>query len=470
MKDDLKELEGVIMSSVVDDIEKHKNDDSYFTERLKEYTGKGTNNNLAEIISVDADALQRAIYTAFNFSRLADLYATLVSSYRKELLEVLKDPEFSERSPEEWLALGFAELYKDPLFDAAIQKAIALREKTAKLYLPATPPKSHSIINNPLMDKLQKNGANVEGGFNFSVGKNLYSFATVNFVEGQDKLTEYQRQVCDAVTSLYLAALDANVPSVFIPEDIFRAMPGGGEDPSPQQIQEIRETMDVLRSINIEIDATDEVLARGLIQEGETYKPNDYCLNFTELPVKARTGGYVKIGYRINYQPILLEYATLTNQILRVPAEVLTIKKVTATGKKTNQIIPMTSSRQAIAGYLIRRITQERYTYKKAKDAWRKYEKSRVAKPDRIKKSLEDFRDQKQKNADRILFSTVFEVAGLTENGDTISKEKAYDCRKFCLRVLDYQKAIGYLKDYEILKDGRNIKGVKLIVGDSSES
>jgi hypothetical protein len=91
----------------------------------------------------------------------------------------------------------------------------------------------------------------------------------------------------------------------------------------------------------------------------------------------------------------------------------------------------MSADRQSITGYLLRQI------------AWIKYDRNnKVSNP----------------RSDTIRFDTVFTDAGInTTSRTTLNRQ-----RDFIFSVLDYEKAAGYISDYEKLTKGKSIYGVKI--------
>lgn len=305
---------------------------------------------------------------------------------------------------------------------------------------------SHVMVNNPLMNALQQKPAINAGAFDLVVAnangrrKEITAYAMVTYDPGDTgvtmtdpHLTEYERQVSDAVISLWAEAAKRNAEAIFTPDMIFRAMPGGSDKPSAQQRGAIVRTIEKLRRLHITLDATEEMIKRGVIPPGETWRIDDFYLSVRRIEnVKVKGGGrQANYAYLVTMEPIILTYSNLTNQLLTVPAKYIAIEKVKR-GKPSGELLPMTADRQAMTGYLLRRIA--------------------VMKHDRKNKHPH------QSNA--ILFDTLFTETGQQTDNREINRRN----REFCFDVLDYWKATGYIKDYTRQQKGRSITGIEIIL------
>lgn len=305
-------------------------------------------------------------------------------------------------------------------------------------------PKSHTMPNNALINIMQSKPAINAGEFDLVVSnatkkrKEITAYTMITYTGDEEtgvtitefNLTEYERQVSDAIISLWLEATKEKLPPTFTTDAIFRAMPGGGDKPNPGQKSAITRTIERLRRIHITVDATEEMRKRGVIQPGETMRFDDFYLSATRAEYKTKNGGQTVHAYHIHAEPVILSYSKLTNQLLTVPAKCLAVEKVKK-GIASGEIVKMTADRQAMTGYLLRRIA--------------------VMKRDR--------KNKKPCQSDIILFETLFDAVGLTGQ----SRDKALDNRKFCYQVLDYEAATGYIKGYEEQTQGRKVTGVKIL-------
>lgn len=329
-------------------------------------------------------------------------------------------------------------------------KADSILEKIPMLQ--SINPTAHTMPNNALMNALQQKSIiehpEQAQGWDLPVAnakgrrKEISSFVMATYDPGETgvtmtgaNLTEYERQVSDAVVSLFMEATSATLPPVFTPDMIYRSMPGGSEKASPQQKGAITRTMEKFRRLHITVDATEEMRKRGLIGEKATYKLDAFYLNVTHAEYKAKNGGQVVNAYRVESEPIILTYAKMTNQLLTVPAKYLAIEKVKKaprTGALTasGELITMTAERQAMTGYLLRRIAIMKH----------------------------DKKNKVQTQSNNILFSTLFRETG----NETENRKQAMINRNFCLDVLDYWKATGWIKGYSVQEKGRSITGVTI--------
>ena len=332
-------------------------------------------------------------------------------------------------------------------------------------------PTAHTMPNNALMNALQQkrmieSPENAEGGYLPVANakgrrKEITVFAMVTFDPGDTgititdaKLTEYERQVSDAVISLWIEATQEKLPPIFTVDQIFRAMPGGGDKPSPNQKGAITKTLEKFSRLHIFMDATEEMRKRGIISDTQKYIVDENYLQWRRHTVTTRTGKKVAQGYEILGQPIMLTYSKLTKQLLTVPAKNIEIERISK-GRPSGELIKMTPERQAMTGYIVRRLAVMEYDYNRAKENKRKYDAKRRRDASLEEKPLAAFREQ----SDTILFETLFAEAGVA----TANRDRTMDNRNFCFDVLDYQKAIGAIKDYKTQKKGRSITGVKIV-------
>ena len=309
--------------------------------------------------------------------------------------------------------------------------------------LQAVIPEYHIMPNNALMNTLTSLKAINAGEFDLPVinkrgrRKEITAYTIVNYDQDgagkliASKLTEYERQVSDAIISIWVEAQKTNKPAEFTTDTIFRAMPGSSDKPSPQQQGAITKAIEKLRRLHIYVDATEEMRVRGLISENETLVYDDFYLSVARVTRKIINGGQTVRAYHIHTEPLVLSYCRMTDQIITVSPKWLEVKKVKK-GKSVNEAVSMTQERQAITGYLIRRIA--------------------------IMKN--DKKNKKHTQSDIILFATLFDDIGVTAP----DKQKSADIRKFCYDVLKYYKAEKIIADYEQQKKGRSITGVKIVL------
>ena len=291
--------------------------------------------------------------------------------------------------------------------------------------------------------------------------KEITAYTMIEFDPGETsikitdaKLTEYERQVSDAIISLWITAKEENLPPVFTPDMIFRAMPGGSDKASQQQKEAIVTTIEKFRRLHITVDATEEMRKRGVIGANATFKIDNFYLSATHAEYKVKNGGQTVNAYQIDAEPIILTYCNMTKQLLTIPAKYISVEKIKK-GRASGELLPMTAPRQAMTGYLLRRIAIMKRDEQEAKEKKRRYDRRRSTDKSLEIKPLEAFREQSHV----ILFATLFTDIGLTEQ----SRDRAMENRNFVFQVLDYQIIVGNIKGYEKQTKGRSITGVKIL-------
>ena len=434
---------------------------------LKSETYKAIKENvsrLSETIAEDAEEIE----TAENEAETEEI-RQLIPFIKEELERMKTDPTLQDYSVADILKSSFdayGNQIESPFWDA-IERAKERKvefEKAQEIMNTVGPleslsmlrsiiPTKHVMPNSTLMNALQEGIKHDDGSkpapiinagpFDMIVSrgkasrKEITAYTMIEYDNGDDgvsitpmQMTEYDRQVSDAVISLYEKAKADGVSAVFTTDMIHRAMPGGGEKASPQQRGAITKAIEKMRKIHVYVDATEEMRRRGLIPEDQELVFDEYYFSISRAQCRNRGGGDPVTAYKITSEPIILNYARLTKQILTIPAKYIEIKKVS--GGKTFEPINMTKDRQSITGYLVRQI------------GWIIYDrKHKVANPRR----------------DTIQFDTVFKAAGV----DVTNKQTAKRQRDFIFTVLDYEKAAGFISDYKKLKKGQSIYGVQII-------
>lgn len=383
----------------------------------------------------------------------------LIPFLQLELEEMKNDPQFKDCTIKDLLKNGFDENgntiespFKQAIERAKIRKAAfdeveATAEAAEQLAEQLQPlqslvPQKHTMPNNALMNALQQKPAINAGAFDLTVSnergrrKEITAYTMVSYEPaGTDititdtKLSEYERQVSDAVVSLWIEAQRQGAQAAFTTDTIYRAMPGGGDKASPQQRGAITKAMEKFRQLKITIDATEEMRRRGIIGSNEVFTMDDYYLSVKRAQRKTKTGGKTVNAYLLNSEPMILTYCNMTNQLLTVDAKYIEVRKV-KNGKPDTELVSMTAGRQAMTGYMLRRIA--------------------VMKRDKKNKI------QQQSNV--ILFDTLFSETGTA----TTDRKQTGLNRNFCYDVLDYWKATGYIKDYKQQTKGRSITGIEI--------
>ena len=282
--------------------------------------------------------------------------------------------------------------------------------------------------------------------------------------------TPLDRTFGNAAISLWEQAPD----SAFTAAHIWKAIPGNQDkDPTPDQLAKIEESIEKQRSLFVEVDATDELRARKIIDEkGRDENGNKVKAYFREpvlmlkecrMEVTNQNGKTVKRAYRFASKPILYHYAQLTRQYISAPAKRLDIKQLDSKGNLTDQQLSNTDDRMVLRDHVYRRIAVMKSDREKAKAAKRNYDARQKKDPSMKTKPLSYF----CKQSDKIVFDTVFEETK-TNTGKSAAairmKQKAN--RDYIFSCLDYWKADGFIKGYKVVKGGRGgkIEGVQIIL------
>lgn len=365
-------------------------------------------------------------------------------------------------------------------YEAAQELTATVEQLEAELpILQAIVPAKHTMPNNALMNALQTGQKHDDGReptpiinageFDLPVvrentklrRKEITAYTMVScddnngelqFIGG--KMTEYERQVSDAVISLYIEAKEQGLQPVFTTDMIFRAMPGGGDKASAQQKGAITKAIDKMRRLKVVVDATAELRQRGIIGKDKTFTLDDYYLSAAKAEYKVKNGGQIVAAYKLHAEPLILQYSRQTKQLITVNAKYLEIKKVKH-GAVSSELVTMNANRQAMTGYMLRRIAVMKKDIETAREALRAYNRRRRKDPTLEEKPLAAFRKQ----SDTILFATLFKETGT----ETTNRDRIMDNRNFCFDVLDYWKATGYIKGYKQQTKGRSITGVDII-------
>jgi len=249
-------------------------------------------------------------------------------------------------------------------------------------------------------------------------------------LSGRQPFMEYDRNVYNAVTSLYVYGDKSHIVT---PATVYRAMVNmtETETPSEQQIEAVTRSLDKMRFIRARVDCTAELTKRGKSIDGEQItrgKIDTYLLAAEAVSVEA--GGKTVRAYRIIKTPILYEYSSLVKQVLTIPAGLLDIKV-------NGQRVRNTEQRIAIKGYLMRRI--------------------------------EGMKGKNALTSDTISFESYEKDgehhAGIYERADAANASRAVKqrIRDYAEDVLRYWIDEGYISGYELIKGGGSAKAVKSI-------
>lgn len=263
-------------------------------------------------------------------------------------------------------------------------------------------------------------------------------------LSGRQPFTEYDRNVYNAVSSLYVYGDQSHVVT---PAMVYRAMTGltDSEKPTAGQLAAVTRSLDKMRFIRARIDCTEELKMRRITLNSKQINGGEidtYLL--TADAIKVQAGGQTVRAYRIIKTPILYEYAAAVKQVLTLPASVLDVKEIsemTVDGAKKLTIgarLPNTESRILIKGYLIRRIEGMKG-------------KNGLNNP---VIALYDY--QRDGETHQGLYS----IAG---NPDP-TRTEANRIRDNAEKMLAYWAATGYIKSFEAQSERKKITGYKITV------
>ena len=236
-------------------------------------------------------------------------------------------------------------------------------------------------------------------------------------------VTLYDLAVMDSVYTLYKSGCIS-----FTPEMVARVMAGDAKAYiKPQKAGAITRSLRKLALIRITIDCTEEYLARGInLRAGDVATFTDYLLPLSEVQLKAVNGETYMNGFSVKEVPILYDYAERTGKIVSVPTALLEIEDISDTddGILTKR-------------YLIQRIEE----IKKARN---KADINEIIYYDPDKKSM---------------------ISELWYNSEIKNiRDKKATLHKMVMKILDSFKRENYIKDYEVLTEGRSIIGVEITI------
>ena len=315
---------------------------------------------------------------------------------------------------------------------------------TALPQLKAILPTQHTMPNNKLANTLPKDIVNT-GAWDLTVGRKghedltSYVMATLsdqdtgNIVMTGRPYTEYDRSVMDSIVSLWKYGDKSHT---FTPDMVYRTMNHKTETEkvTPQQKAAVTKSIEKMRRIHVTIDATREAQAiRATDADGNpvtSFRYDDFLLSAKHIEVEA--GGKTVSAYKLNTEPVLLTYSLMTRQLVTINAKYLDVKEVDKAGKLTPVSLANTEQRIPVRDYLLRRIA--------------------VMKNDR--------KNERARQSNRIKFETLFADTGTNAE----KKQYAANTRNYTFQVLDFLKASSFIEGYKVVKDGRSIIGVDIIL------
>ena len=396
----------------------------------------------------------------FLFFASNDLLKSLLPFVLDEVDELKKTPGMESLTLTEFMRKpdGNGESFQS-LIERAISNAIECRELSKEEFsILEGLPKLKSvrldkkvILNNALMNVLQNKPVINAGPFDLTVANatkkrpEVTVMVNVEYDENATgiklsvpNMTEYERQVSDAVCALWLYGDENHVMTA---EMIYRAMTGQGSNDEATnykatsgQKSAITRFMRKWENIKVSLDLTDEIKMRGISitlngQPLSKYKEKIRYLEYREILVEA--GSNIVPAWEFTNPPIELEYSLATGQVLTVPLKIYDIKETTVDGKVLNKSVSNNEIRIAVKGNLLRRIS--------------------------IMKGKKHI---KQKWSDIISFDTVFTETGL----ETMSRDKRSTIISYIRQCLDYWKALDYITDYNLKRKGKAITVVQIII------
>lgn len=257
------------------------------------------------------------------------------------------------------------------------------------------------------------------------------------------KLTEQERAMNDAICGL----IKAGQP-IFDDTAVYANMHVSGR-PTQNFTRDLDRWIWEAAGIRVDLDATDEMRKRGKAEAGEAWTKTQMFYSVQGL--KRSKNGHLKTYYRFTEIPPLLAYCEETNQYVTVPQECLDIKIPAALTlekwkKSLNEgnnppcltPIKMSSQRSAMFNYMLRRIATMKYEnekYRKAAATAEQHNRPCLAKAP----------------ITRILFSAIFEAAGVPDEANTARRRD----KQFCEQCLLYWRSIHYINGYTLVKNGR---------------
>lgn len=371
-------------------------------------------------------------------------WAEAAQIWKEHEAEPAADPEEQERARQERKAL------QDSI-NAGLA-ALAIRPNTTV---------SNALLDAETFSEKYKDGRDLPSLFT-GTNKEITTFAAVSVkddanIKTSRPITEYGDAVQVAVNSLIYDREKAGLLRVFSIDQICRQLIATSDANGRKVTQKTREKVsnlieNVLSKIDVEIDATDELRARGKIGQEDPWNIKGPILPL-ERTDAGRIGGHNVKLYRFG-RPVLLEYAEQNKQLIKTPIDALDIKEISATGEIMYDCpVKLSEERIAIRNYLWRRIENMRSDEARAREAWKRNEWRRKKDDTIEEKPVGSFR----KLARVILFSSLIEEV---QPGSNAQEKRAKD---FAVLVLKNWKATGRIKSYSLRYRGKARKQMDAI-------
>lgn len=262
---------------------------------------------------------------------------------------------------------------------------------------------------------LYKNGAGVRISGRKSK-KEILSFARLDYSDnviqtsGKKELTQYDREVHDALVTLYIDGGNEYIT----PQMIYRAMTGNPEAKlPPKQREVISNSLDKLMYSKLVLEASDA--------ECEAYGFDKWTYNSTVIQVgksTVRMKGEVIETYHLLSEPALYTYAKFKKQICRLDIKLL------------NSPVSKNEENITLQGYLLRRINGTK----------------------------------RGKLSPTILYDAIYKQLGIQAqaSSDGALRKKKLKVRNTVKKILDYLKAHDFIKNYTENSHGQEVTGITI--------
>ncbi|MEE0986731.1 MAG: hypothetical protein U0L03_04320 [Succinivibrionaceae bacterium] len=245
-------------------------------------------------------------------------------------------------------------------------------------------------------------------------GKKILTLARLDYsdksiqISGKKELTQYDREVHDALVTLYIDGGNEYIT----PQMIYKAMTGNPEAKlAPKQQEAISNSLNKLMYSRLIIkDSKEECKAycfdkftyEGAVIQGEK--------------ATVKVNGVIVEVYHLLREPALYSYANLKNQICRLDIQLL------------NSPVNKNGENITLQGYLLRRING-------------------------IKRS---------KLSPTILYNTIYEQLDIQASSDGALRKKKLKVRNTVKKILDYLKAHDFIKSHTENSHGHEVTGITI--------
>lgn len=456
-------------------------DDGLIAELDKEFEYKEARaERLAKIAKADKGAFIKLIQRA-----LAKVSAKEYERYVQEIEYIRKETNdkgyFAEHSRKLKLSSKGLFIYltlklRDKEFFTAAERAevkaetinLLIRQRAEEVYpLPTLPPlpkqpKSRVHLTSTLINKLCQEPWINGGARDMVVLDDVTTYVMAVYEENKNiapfNLEAFERTVMDAVCSIWKQAIEVEHLDIVIltPSLIYKAMPGYTGKLSASMRDKIVAVIDKLSAIRMEIDATDEMLKRKKIKDGDAFTIKQNML-YTEGVTYMQRNGERLDAWRLMAKPCIYTYSDKIDQLFCVKQNVVQIQVVDShTHQPNGDPLKMGEQRRVELSYMLRRVAimQNRYALAKKLANQKRF-------TDRGWTALDIMKAPKVagglQTSDIILFESIFGHES-TKTRPAIKKDK-----DFCRNVFAYWKAIGHIFDFTDEKEGRTARGVRLL-------